>query len=612
MVKSRSERFIQQRQAAPIVSSSMATSVSQFRRDSLQNELDSGAFREEGSGYQIPEHLASTAAGNVVGSTSIFKRGSASLGVGGSGSDFRGSGGTMRQVPEIYSPLWLTSNLNLPRDRATINAWSRAYYALNPIVRNAISLHATYPISRLSIKCHDKKVEQFFEDMNEEIDLMNKCLQVAQEYWLLGEAVIYGQLDEGSGKWGKLLIQNPDYVVIKHSVIAGEPVISLRPDENLKRIITSNRPSDVQQRKMLDPAIVQHIKRGENIPLDNFYTSHLANKINPYDIRGTGLVTCCFRQLMLFDILRESKFHQAYNLINPLTMVKIGNEKYKPSPADLEAFREIWEAGQYDRDFKIFTHEAVDVTRVGANSAIIDISGDITQILKEMYIGLMVPQVLMDGGSEVTYANGSVSLDVLRQRYMYFRNIMGYWLRRKIFAPISKINEFYERREGKKFLIVPEVEWNHMSLFDTGDYIQAVSSLVSGEKKEIATQTLHRTLGLDYIDERAKMKEEAIQDAIYRKELESLEQMSLNDLRALKPDGEIEEIIPSPVPGESPHEEGEVEEEEGLEGLPGVMPGPMPGGGGGPELGEMAGGEGGGPEAPPIGGIPGGEGAAGP
>src|SRR5690606_3962600 len=32
-------------------------------------------------------------------------------------SSFRGVSNTVQQVPELYSPLWLNSNLNLPRDR---------------------------------------------------------------------------------------------------------------------------------------------------------------------------------------------------------------------------------------------------------------------------------------------------------------------------------------------------------------------------------------------------------------------------------------------------------------------------------------------------------------
>ena len=46
---------------------------------------------------------------------------------------------TERMSPEIYSPLFQLSNLNLPRDRITMNSWNRIFYDTHPIVRNAIN-----------------------------------------------------------------------------------------------------------------------------------------------------------------------------------------------------------------------------------------------------------------------------------------------------------------------------------------------------------------------------------------------------------------------------------------------------------------------------------------
>jgi len=585
---SNSEQFITGRSTVPQVSAIMANSVSQTRRQEISDEVDAGFFRDGSS----PRFDANGPTANAVVTSSIGmkKYGQAVSSVGGM---FRGiHGDTVKQTPEVYSPLWLNSNLNLPRDRATINAWCRSFFALNPFVHNAICLHSTYPISKLSIKCPNKDIEKFFNDMIEEIDLMNICVQIAQEYWLLGEAFVYAELDESRGRWSRLMIQNPDYMIVKRTVVANEPIIMLRPDENLKKIIFSNRPTDIEQRKQLNSHIIDSVKRGENIPLDNFHVSHLARRISPYEIRGTGLPVCIFRQLMLFDKLRESKYAQADNMINPLTIVKIGSADYKPTFADIEAWRAVFEEAQYDKDFKIFTHEGVDVVRVGYGQGIFDISGDITQLVKEIYVGLQVPPVMMDGGADTTYANGGVALDVLRQRYMQFRNMMGQWLKRKIFAPISKIQGFYDYSGGEKQLIVPEIDWNHMSLFDAGDYIQGLVTLTQGDgaAKRASLHTLYRSMGLEYEDEQRKIRREAIQDAINAKEKAALQTMDLNALRALDDEDEITEVAGSnaqasgepPLPGETPG--GALPSPGGLPGLDmgpppgGASPGPAPGG----------------------------------
>lgn len=578
-----SDDFLNARNDVPQVSAIMANSVSQFRKEGLAHEVARGIYKD-GTGPSFTES-GLTESSNVTASVG-FNRTAQAFGGGGAGHGFAGGGDTVKQIPEVYSPLWLSSNLNLPRDRATINAWLRAFYALNPFVHNAIQLHSTYPISKLSIKCPNPQIQKFFDDMIEELDLMNICVQIAQEYWLLGEAFVYAEFDASRGKWSRLMLQNPDYMIVKRTVIANEPMIMLRPDENLKRIVNSNRPSDIEQRKQLNQHIVDSVKRGQNIQLDNFSCTHLARKISPYEIRGTGLPVCIFRALILFDKMRESKYAQADNLINPLTLVKIGTdgpEGLHPTHGDLEAWRQIFEQCQYDKDFKIFTHSGVSVERVGAGQGIYDISGDITQLVKEIYVGLQVPSVLMDGGADVSYSNGGIALDVLRQRYMQFRNMMSIFLKRKIFAPISKIQGFYDTIDGKKQLIVPDIDWNHMSLFDAGDYIQTLVTLTTssgeqGQPPRASTHTLYRSMGLEWEDEQRKIRKETIAAEILKKEQAALKALTLTELRALD---ENEDIPETAAPqGAQPGAEGPV---------PGEMP-PMP---------EMGG------AMPPMGGLPG-------
>lgn len=986
-----STEYLLKKMSAPQVSAAMASSVSDYRKGTLQDQISQGIFSDgpNNNTDQLTRAGVVTFSGKSIVKNAQIVGNGLSQSSGSSGSvGFQGAGGTVNQVPEIYSPLWLTSNLNLPRDRATINSWCRAFFALNPFVHNAINLHSTYPISKLNIKCADKKVEKFFNDMIEEIGLMNICVQASMEYWLLGEAFIYAELDPNKGKWSRLLIQNPDYMVVNRTVIADEPMIMLRPDENLKRIVQSNKPADAEQRKQLDQYIIDAVRRGQNIPMNNFNISHIARKISPYEIRGTGLPVPIFRQLMLFDSLRESKFAQAWNMINPLTLVKVGSEGMEglhPSATDLEAYRQVFECHdeetevltddgfkkfdevieysevvdgtcnrsyitnvapkqgikiacfnakneqleyyspinaslynyngdmchfknekmdikvtpnhkmwvrekiikqkdkirntfwdewkkveaqniningwsqfrsqikwmgkeieyvevcdkkvpiemylellgyiisegylysndkyayniqlsqtlkkyakemasclnkfasifdkhcqnktvievkenrspywlgtltgkqfyehfrkeiqdenglcksynkqvprwilelsprllniflnaltkgdgristsykengikkqkvnnsfeyftvskqladdiyeivykcgyvptmyiddvkrndnikrepcfvigwspsnkgnfpyfyrnhynsrtkektsnlniekyigkvwcfevptglfitrrngkitiqgnslQYNKDAKIFTHPGVTVERVGWGQGIYDISGDITQLIKEMYVGLMVPPVIMDGGGDVTYANAGVTLDVLRQRYMQFRTYLSSWLKRKIFAPISDIQGFWEYNKSagskstEKQLIIPDVEWNHMSLFDAGDHIANLITLTqptgAGESPRASMHTLYRSMGLEWEDEQRKLRKEAIQTAIAKKEAAALELMTLNTLRSLDEDEDISEPISSeskevPVPGE---------ESSGASELPGFSATPPP------------------------------------
>ena len=189
---------------------------------------------------------------------------------------------------------------------------------------------------------------------------------------------------------------------------------------------------------------------------------------------------------------------------------------------------------------------------------------------------------------------------------MQFRQMMTGWLKRKIFAPISQIQDFYEYVDGEKTLIVPEVDWNHMSLFDMDSYINNMVNLSQGEgvQKRVSLQTLYRSLGLEYEEEQRKIRFEDIQDAIRTREIQSLSRYPIHELKAMGPGDEIEEVADEPVAGQSPYEPA-------AEGAPGA-PGSPPMGGAPPPMGGGLGGGIGGPKpggAPPPAPIGGGGGA---
>lgn len=488
-----------------------------------------------------------------------------------------------RLAPEVYSPLFQLANLNLPRDRVTMNAWNRVFYDTHPIVRNAINLHSSYPISKINITCKNKKVQQFFMEMAERIDLYSVVYGAALEFWKMGESFPYAELDESMGVWNRITILNPDFIHVKKSIIGNHSQISLRPDAGLVRMVNSNLPADVAMKKYIPSHIIDYVKKGMNIPLDDFNISHLKLLSSPYDIRGTSIIVSIYKDLMLYDKLRESKFAQADGMINPLTLVTLGGDgDYRATQSDIEAFKQVLEEAQYDKDFKIVTHAGVKIERSGFSGSTMDIAADITHIVENIYAGLMTPKALMDQES-ATYASSSVGLDVLRQRYDVFRNMIKKWLERKIFAPICELQDFFEYKDGEKRLLVPTIDWNHMNLYDMNDYVQQISTFVGN--KQVSIQTLHRSLGLSYEEERRRIREEMIDDQIFAKEQQILGNMRLSEIQGLDPTRGIPEP-PEGTGGAAPADAGG--------GLPGMTP---------PEGGPPMGG-------PPMGGPPGGGGPA--
>ena len=196
-----------------------------------------------------------------------------------------------------YSPLWSNADLELPRDRATMNAWARSAYVLDPDINRTINQHVLLIAGAYElIDSKSHKANQLCSQQLEAIKISELIDQVIREYFILGETFIYLELDEKNAMWSRAIIQNPDYIIVKRSVTGdvSDSKYFLRPDENLRRICFSNRPEDIAIRNLLSSGIIETVRKGENIQLDSFHLFHLIHKFSPYEIRGTSFIVPLF------------------------------------------------------------------------------------------------------------------------------------------------------------------------------------------------------------------------------------------------------------------------------------------------------------------------------
>lgn len=185
---------------------------------------------------------------------------------------------------------YVENEYSIPKDRNSLNAAYRSAFTTQPLVNTIINTHTEIALKFCKIQFSGLKIsDEFFENQIQSIELFANLQSIIREYWLVGESFIYAELDETKNKWGRILIQNPDYIIVKRTPV-GALKYFLRPDENLRRIIFSNKEEDVKERKLFDSRLVDSVKRGENIELDNFYITHICRKISPYELRGTGIL----------------------------------------------------------------------------------------------------------------------------------------------------------------------------------------------------------------------------------------------------------------------------------------------------------------------------------
>jgi len=329
---------------------------------------------------------------------------------------------------------------------------------------------------------------------------------IGREFNIIGEVFPYSELNESTGEWERIIIQNPDFIDVKSNILT-EPVISLMPDEDLKRLITSTNPDDIALREQIPDDVLSYIYAGKNIPLHPRLVSHLARKNAPYDVRGTTQLTCVFKDLMLRDKYREAQFSIADNHVTPLKIFKVGTADgtYRPTADDLVAFRNMLEQATYDPNFTLVTHPGLEVQYVGSTGSILPLENEMDRIQDRVLTGLHISKAFTTSEGP-TYSNASVALEILQQRYVSFRTLIEKWLEWKIFRPVSKLQGFYKVVGRQQELIIPKVAWDKINLKNNREYQQSLEGLLRDNK--VSLKSMYKSLDLNYEEEMSNIKEE--------------------------------------------------------------------------------------------------------
>ena len=146
----------------------------------------------------------------------------------------------VQMAPRLYSPLYQESNLMLPKDRVTVNAWCLHFTETDHWVSNAINLHTYYPLGGFGLACPHAVPLQLYEDMAEEMSLFENVLGVGKDWWVFGEAFPFLEWDPSKGWWSHAMEYNPDYIDVSTHPMAKEPILFLKPDERPARRAASS------------------------------------------------------------------------------------------------------------------------------------------------------------------------------------------------------------------------------------------------------------------------------------------------------------------------------------------------------------------------------------
>lgn len=348
-----------------------------------------------------------------------------------------------RTAPTFNDPRYSFTTLSIPTDQRTLNGLYRFFDDTDPVVGNAIRLHAEFPLSRLSMSdCGDPAIQRHFEEMYERINLDKTLFDIAVEYWRVGNVFPFGAWNSDDLMWDQFVVLNPDYVTVEGTFLNERPFIKLQPDEHLRRIVTSGQPKELFDQ--IPPMIVKYIRLGQEIPLSPNNVFHVAHNKAPYEVLGRSIIKRILKTLIYEDRMSMANFAIATRQAIPITVVKLGDPQtgWVPEQGEINDAQEMFASREVDPNFTIFYHWGIDVQFYGAAGKIHNLAPEFQRTMKWKMLGLGISEAILSGGSN--YATAYAQLEVLRQRYLHFQLILERFIHRGIFEPVSRICGFYK------------------------------------------------------------------------------------------------------------------------------------------------------------------------
>jgi len=328
------------------------------------------------------------------------------------------SAGTIYGQPQFFSPVHTPINWQIPSKRLEIYQWSRFFYENEPKVAASIDFYSYFPMSDWEHECRDREVKNYFDEFKKRLSLPKWCRMISHEVHLLGDCFPFAEIScehcHGSGMIGdelcdheggtvrRMIILNPDFVDVHSGALDPEPIIALRPDEELINMVQRKTPGH----ERLSPEVISLVSSGQPIRLDNKCVAHLKYGECGYNRYGIGMVRRLFPILSYKTKLMVAQWIVAERLIVPIKIVKVGSDERPAGPADIAAVQAQLAETANDPNLTIVTHHAFELMWEGATGKVLTLSNEFEFINQEVLDGMMINNALLNGeGPNFTHSD---------------------------------------------------------------------------------------------------------------------------------------------------------------------------------------------------------------
>lgn len=441
------------------------------------------------------------------------------------GGGILGNSDVIGLAPEYFVPQLENSSLELPRYRQEIVSWCDYYYQTNELIAAAIDTHATLSVADFAISCKDKKIQQEYEDMLDDLDYTELLSDIAYEFFRLGNAFPMGDYDEDNKAWKEFVVMPMLNIDLQKSLFSKDPKIYLVPDDTLKKMSMTQDPRIREEFELLPPEVKEKVLQNIPILLDSSRVSHISTRSIAGTLWGPPPMFRCFKTMVYNDKIFRCQEAIADRQILPLKIISLITPDGLPvSPEEEEDFRNQLIEADFDPNYFIISSGTVKDNYIGSAGKIIPMNSEMDMIERKIASGMRINKALLHGEGP-TYANAQVYQSTMNFYYQSFRNKLKRWLIRKVFKPIAEARGYYSKidtenselslDEKSKHLILPEIFFRGSGLIDQ----QTVGILQQlNQSKKISDDTFIKMVipDIDPEEERIKIMRQESQNLVLK------------------------------------------------------------------------------------------------
>jgi len=408
------------------------------------------------------------------------------------------AGGNMQQR---YSPVFeraedpTIAEDFMPADPQTQNKIFRNLIMFDPIAGPTTEYWRDLAFSQNVILSgiNDSEILQFYQDAIYASGVIPMMPMLLSDYLTFGRFVFHMIMDERLGYWTETIPHDLDYVSIKVSPIPSlDPVIDIQPTEDMRAWAIASDPRIIDQRRDIDPVLVNLMAAGRPIPLAPENTMFLPRRVFSTDYYGTSYLT----RIMPFKIyekaLLDASIAGSRRRAGPLWHIKVWPDA---TDEEMSEVLDLFFAAEEDPiGGKVVTREGVEVTPIGGGAADFWKLSDEWDFLSSAKMrALGVSEEFLAGNSN--YNTMEMILSTFLEKV---RSVRSYFTRKiiieKIFRQLARMHGFVKRTEaelshnvrtGRKSrrrsdpeYQIPTVEWDKpLSPIADRDYLDILTML---------------------------------------------------------------------------------------------------------------------------------------